>query len=218
MPESSRACATWLAVRQTLLDGGTSRQRSQISSDGTWSTSVSVHLCAGQLRPREVPRDWFRARRHIDVHELEPSEGNQVDQCRSSEAFVEAMVAGASAGAVHFEYSGEDLKLLHLTRNFARCFIERRSYQAFLGTDALTEFQAHFQVPEDARLVRSDENTTELTPDGMFFADSVVGLLGDTSASASAAGQPTTTACVLTWGRATRGRPAPGRAVRLRCP
>jgi coproporphyrinogen III oxidase-like Fe-S oxidoreductase len=178
MPDSAKACTTWLAVRETLLEHGyvqttlTNFERSDVvltprrfvyelasfdpaSHDGIGFGPGAISTFTSLDRRRAIK--WMNAGR--------------------SETYIRTMTADRSAVASRFEYAGEDLKLLHLTRNLARCFIDRTQYKAFFGSDPLTDFSPEFQILEDAKLIRGDEQKTELTPEGMFYADSIAGLL-----------------------------------------
>src|SRR5262249_57666431 len=60
----------------------------------------------------------------------------------------------------------------------ARLSIDGRAYEAWFGDSPLEDFAAHWQVLEDAQLVRrADRARIELTSDGMFYADAIAGLL-----------------------------------------
>lgn len=95
----------------------------------------------------------------------------------TSEGFATALAECGSATATIFHYSRADLKLLHLTRGLARLSIDRATYKHFFGTDPLDDFPTQFDALERARLVRCDAGAIELTPEGMFYADAVAGLL-----------------------------------------
>jgi len=95
----------------------------------------------------------------------------------TSDAFAAAMGAEGAATAAAFDYSLADQRWLHLTRNLARGSIDCAKYECFFGTDPFTDFPSHFPLLEDARLVRCAGQTIDLTPEGMFYADSVAGLL-----------------------------------------
>ncbi len=82
-----------------------------------------------------------------------------------------------SAGDLYFPYGEEDLRLLHLTRTFARLVVSRKVYRDLFGADVTAHFGAALRALGDAGLVSLDDDALRLTPNGMFFADSVVGLL-----------------------------------------
>jgi coproporphyrinogen III oxidase-like Fe-S oxidoreductase len=95
----------------------------------------------------------------------------------TSDAYARDMRDRNSAIGSIFEYTTKDLKLLHLTRNLSRLSIDCSAYELFFGTDLEADFPSCFSALEDARLVRRQGARIELTPEGMFYADAVAGLL-----------------------------------------
>lgn len=76
-----------------------------------------------------------------------------------------------------FVYGEPDLKILHLTRTLPRLEVSRPIYQETFGTDLLADFGPALEALKNAGLVRWSERSLQLTSRGMFFADSVAGLL-----------------------------------------
>lgn len=102
-------------------------------------------------------------------------------------SLVQAMPGGARARATWlavrealldraFDDSPVDLRRLHLTRNLSRLSVDA-AYAGFFGTDLFDDFAAYFEVFAEAGLVTREGHTVGLTPDGMFYADAVAGLL-----------------------------------------
>ncbi len=88
-----------------------------------------------------------------------------------------AMAEDADARTKVFVYGSQDLKVLHLTRTLPRLSVSRNTYKQVYGSDLVSDFQAEWQALESAGLVRVSREMVELTFRGMFFADSVAGLL-----------------------------------------
>lgn len=84
-----------------------------------------------------------------------------------------------ASGAVAkvFDYAGQDLRLLHATRNLAALAIDRARYASFFGTDVVADFAGEWGAASSAGLVQIDDTSVSLTVDGMFHADAVTGLL-----------------------------------------
>lgn len=78
---------------------------------------------------------------------------------------------------LYFPYEEEDLKLLFLTRSLPRLQVERAVYQGLFGADLAEDFGGALAALRAAGVVTVDEAALRLTPRGMFFADSVAGLL-----------------------------------------
>lgn len=95
----------------------------------------------------------------------------------SGETYREAMRTRGDACERYFLYSPLDMRLLHLTRRLARLHVRRETYQNRHRSDLVEDFSSAWRVLEAAELVLLDEHEVRLTDKGMFFADSVVGLL-----------------------------------------
>ena len=64
-----------------------------------------------------------------------------------------------------------------MTRTLARLGVPRATYRALFDTDLSADFGAAIDAIVAAGLATLDAETLRLTPKGMFYADSVVGLL-----------------------------------------
>jgi oxygen-independent coproporphyrinogen-3 oxidase len=76
-----------------------------------------------------------------------------------------------------FHYSPTDLRIFYLTRRLAALRIDRHGYRAFLETDPIDDFPREFEALARERLVRVTGEVIEPTEFGMFYADSIAGLL-----------------------------------------
>lgn len=178
MPSNEKACANWLVVRQALIDRGyvqttlTNFERAEIvvserrfvyeraSFDpATWD--------AIGFGPAAISTFTSKNRRYAIKWMNE----------ETSERFVKAMKVHDHIPPTAFDYSPIDLKLLHLTRNFARMSVDCDAYQAFFGSQPQADFSTQLQILQEARLIQTEDRMIELTKEGMFFADAVVGLL-----------------------------------------
>jgi coproporphyrinogen III oxidase-like Fe-S oxidoreductase len=80
---------------------------------------------------------------------------------------------------LYFPYTAEDLKLLFLTRSLASTRVERDPYRRMFGTELRDDYAQALLAITAAGLAELDEHAFRLTPRGMFFADSVAGLLAE---------------------------------------
>ena len=85
---------------------------------------------------------------------------------------------------LYFPYDAADLRLLYLTRSLARTRLERATYHRLFGADVLDEFGEIFASSTEAGLTNIQADRIELTPEGMFFSDALVGLLAASRAEA----------------------------------
>lgn len=73
--------------------------------------------------------------------------------------------------------SKQDLRLLFTTRHLARLRIPRATYRELFGADLVEHSGPPIEAIEAAGLATLDAEALHLTPRGMFYADSVAGLL-----------------------------------------
>jgi oxygen-independent coproporphyrinogen-3 oxidase len=169
MPGVGAALATWLAVRETLLELGylqttlTNFERADVAQTRRRFVYERASFDPGRydgigFGPGAISTFTTRDRRSA----------TKWINLETSAEFSRAMMERSLAVGSAFDYSPVDLELLHLTRNLARLAIDKV---------ASTSFAPHFQVFEAAGLVHTTDTTIALTPKGMFFADSIAGLL-----------------------------------------
>ena len=101
----------------------------------------------------------------------------------TSRGYSDAMDTHGRASDRRFLYGGTDLRVLHSTRALSALRIERASYRAFFGTDAVNDFTEAFAAAQDRGLVTVDASAVALTPRGMFYADAVAGLVASRRAA-----------------------------------
>jgi oxygen-independent coproporphyrinogen-3 oxidase len=92
-------------------------------------------------------------------------------------AYLDAVNRNGAVWDRRFTYSPRDLRIFHLTRRLAALLIDRDDYFLSFGSDPLEDFPTEFQALEDAQLLRVTSEAIEPTPLGMFYADSIAGLL-----------------------------------------
>jgi oxygen-independent coproporphyrinogen-3 oxidase len=92
-------------------------------------------------------------------------------------AYVAAVNVGGPTWDRAFHYAPADLRIFYLTRRLAALRIVRRGYRALFGTDPIDDFSREFDAFARERLVRVSSVDIEPTELGMFYADSIAGLL-----------------------------------------
>jgi oxygen-independent coproporphyrinogen-3 oxidase len=184
VPDRDMGCSHWLAVRARLLDAGyvqttlTNFERREIATSEKrfiyegCSFDPAVYDALG-FGPGAISTFTDRSRQRAIKWMNEPT----------SDAFVRRWDEGARVVATSFSYARRDLQLLHATRQLARLWIDRAVYDAFFGSDVVADFPPHFELLEDARLVRVTESSVTVTPEGMFYADAIAGLLASARAA-----------------------------------
>lgn len=97
--------------------------------------------------------------------------------CSSGADYRKTMQNSTEAIAHYFLYTPLDMGLLYLTRGFARLEVSAKTYREHCDRDMLADFALAWEALGNAGLVVIEDDAVRLTERGMFFADSVVGLL-----------------------------------------
>jgi oxygen-independent coproporphyrinogen-3 oxidase len=184
MSDAERGALHWLAVRRLLLDSGyvqttlTNFERREIHE-----TPRRFLYEACSFQPARYDALGFGPGAISTFTSRDRRTALKWMNESTSEGYVHARDAGTPVAARGFRYTQEDLKLLHLTRGLALTSLERGAYEDFFGTDLVRDYAHHFRLLEDARLVRVSGGTVSVTPEGMFFADAIAGLLASSRAA-----------------------------------
>ncbi len=91
--------------------------------------------------------------------------------------YLQAVQQGGTVWNRSYEFSSRDLKLLHATRQLAALQINRRRYQAALGSDVVHDYALELETLEREGLLDVTDAAVSLTTRGMFYADSVAAVL-----------------------------------------
>jgi oxygen-independent coproporphyrinogen-3 oxidase len=92
-------------------------------------------------------------------------------------AYVQAVERRGPVWDRQFRYSPWDLRIFYLTRRLAALRIDRMEYFREFESDPLEDFPSEFRALEEAGLICVSSEAVEPTPVGMFYADSIAGLL-----------------------------------------
>lgn len=168
MPRGAQSKETWRALREALLENGyvqttlTNFEREPRFAYERASFDPGTHDGIG-FGPGAISTFTSRSRSHA---------AKWINAGRS-ETYAESRNPIASI----FNYETDDLKLLHVTRNLSRLSIDAAAYERFFGTSLTVDFTEALGALEIAGLVRWRDTSLDLTPEGMFYADAVAGLL-----------------------------------------
>ncbi len=189
LPSPERAFARWLAARAFLLENGYVQ---------TTLTNFELATVVGTPRAFLYERASFTP--HLfdalgfgpaGISTMTARGGGRCVKWQNhdtAEAYQAAIAAHGQAAALRFTYTTLDQKLLHLTRSFAQLSVPRAPYRERFGVDLEDDFPEALAVLSEARLLDdSDPEALRLTPDGMFYADAVAGLLASERARQLAA-------------------------------
>jgi oxygen-independent coproporphyrinogen-3 oxidase len=175
VPPNAEACANWLAVRERLLERG-------------FVQVTLTNFERAELRgtPRSFRYEPYGfSPESYDILGFGPAALNVVQGDRgwlktaNPEGAGDYLAARAKGRAVgRLLALGEwDARLLYLTRKVALLGIDRAAYRARFERDPLQDFGREFTALLEAGLVEETDGRLALTPEGMFYGDTVAGTL-----------------------------------------
>ncbi|WP_437723950.1 radical SAM protein [Sorangium sp. So ce861] len=172
LPSVEQACDSWLAVREALL------QRGYVQATLTNFERADVHATDRRFVYEE--HSFTPAR--YDAIGFGPLSISSFTDLSRRRAVKLARAKSLEAGLwgehdLFFAYDEEDLRLLFLTRTLCRLRVPRAAYRDLFGADVVEHFGEAIEAVEAAGLATLDAEALRLTPRGMFYADSVAGLL-----------------------------------------
>jgi coproporphyrinogen III oxidase-like Fe-S oxidoreductase len=176
LPTNDEAAANWLELRGLLHDLGFHQ---------TTLTNFERDEFRGHDRRFVYEELSFRPDRS-DMIGFGPTGISFADPGRAAvkvinpdgaSAYVAAVERGRPTWDRAFVYGPRDLRIFHLTRRLAALRIDRRDYRASFESDPLDDFPREFAALGRARLVHVTDEAIEPTGLGMFYADSIAGLL-----------------------------------------
>lgn len=186
-PSNESACTNWLALREVLLE------------DGFVQTTLTNFE---RLEVNQSPRrfEYERMSYALESYDaigfgpagisffLDPATKRAVKWINATTAvdYAELVSRRGRAERRSFTYDETDLRLLFLTRRLATAGMLRADYRALFDTDPIDDFGEEWALAHEASLVHIDEQSVSLTARGMFYADSVAGLLAQRKAAALA--------------------------------
>jgi oxygen-independent coproporphyrinogen-3 oxidase len=176
LPTNEQAAGNWLTLREMLLDLGFHQ---------TTLTNFEREEFRGHDRRFVYEELSFRPDRY-DMIGFGPTGISfaapglatvKVMNPDAASSYIAAVDRRRPAWDRAFAYGPLELRIFHLTRRIAALQINRLDYQSFFRSDPLDDFPREFQAMEEAGLVRVADGSIEPTPIGMFYADSIAGLL-----------------------------------------
>lgn len=178
LPTNDEAEENWLVLRQSLLQAGY-RQT-------TLTNFEREEVCDSQ-RGYQYERMSFQPDRYNMLgfgpagisYAATSQYGLKTLNPESSSEYLQAVHAGPPVWNRYYAYRQTDVKLLHITRYLAGLQISRAGYRSAHGSDLVADFPEEFAALQHARLIRITDEFVQPTPRGMFYADSIAGLLAD---------------------------------------
>jgi oxygen-independent coproporphyrinogen-3 oxidase len=173
MPDNDEACANWLALRARLLEHG--------YVQSTLTNFERADVAAGPRRFRYEPASFSVERTDgLGIGPLSISTFVNFDERRGIKLLRRkgGQHTGPWSGEdLMFRYDEGGLRALFLTRGLAKTRIDGAVYEALFRSKLADDLREPLEALRAESLVSASEADVELTPRGMFYADSVVALL-----------------------------------------
>lgn len=170
LPSNTDAAANWLFCRQALLEAG----------------YTQTTLTNFERTPRfQYERCSFRPDQY-DALGVGPgaistfSDGQHWTKwlgAEDADAYCARVARGGWQPEQWFAYGDMDARLLWLTRQLAGLSINRAAYSSQFGQDVLDDFAPAMDALQAQHLIAVTETQVCPTPLGMFFADTIAGVL-----------------------------------------
>jgi oxygen-independent coproporphyrinogen-3 oxidase len=178
MNDTQTGCRHWLEVRQLLLDSGyVQTTLTNFERHDVHATERRFVYERASFAPQTYDALGFGAGAISTFTSRDCRSAVKWMNAETADAFVQAVSATGHAASRSFFYTRPDMQLLIMTRQLAALAIDRADYTAMMGSDAVTDFPRYFETFEEAGLLHIEPARISLTPEGMFFADAVAGLL-----------------------------------------
>ena len=185
LPDMATAFANWRALRELLLELGfvqatlTNFERAEVHAS---SRRFVYEACS--FDPGVYDGVGFGPEAISCFSSPNGQSGVKWINASDSEVYRKSIAAHGQAPALLHEYDDVDMRLLHLTRSLPLLSISRAPHRDRFGIDLVEEFAGEIAALSEAGLVAVGPDRLALTVAGMFFADSVAGLLAWVRASA----------------------------------
>ena len=180
LPENEKACENWLVLRQDLLDRGyrqttlTNFERREFEHDPRQYRYESVSFEADHCQVLGYGPGG--------ISYVTAPDGHSALKTMNPEGSTQYVKTARSEGPVwdrYYEYDFQDLKLLHLTRRLAALSLKKEDYRLRFGGDPQEDFGDELALLIEKGLLVDEGETIVPTPRGMFYADSIAGLLAE---------------------------------------
>lgn len=98
----------------------------------------------------------------------------------SSAEYLQAVRSGRPVWNRYFRYQAADKEILHLTRRLAALQIETERFRQAFGMSVWDRYSEPLELLAAEGLITWNDDAIAVTPRGMFYADSIAGLLTET--------------------------------------
>lgn len=167
LPSVDEAVENWLALREALLAAGyvqttlTNFERADVLADDRRFVYEQLSFSPAQVDG-------------LGIGPLSISTFVELERRRAVKLY-----CGLDDGDLYFPYEPVDVELLYLTRSLPRMRWSAAEYRRVFASELESAHGEVIAAVVEAGLAERDDDGLGLTPRGMFFADSIAGLLAE---------------------------------------
>ena len=180
LPGNIEAAENWLALREHLLANGfrqttlTNFERAELADDPRRYRYEPISFESDQCRVLGFGPSGISFSATPDSRRALKTMNPE-----SSAEFLQRVHGDGISWNRFFHYQAQDLEVLHFTRRIASLQIDKQAFSRRFGPLAWDTYGDKFDALIEEQLLKHADDVYALTPRGMFFADSIAGLLAE---------------------------------------
>ncbi|RKZ53170.1 MAG: hypothetical protein DRR16_11980 [Candidatus Parabeggiatoa sp. nov. 3] len=172
------ACEHWLTLRERLLQAGfIQTSLTNFEARKIHKTSRRYEYENAVYSPERYDTLGFGTSGIHYLSNFQQKQALKLLNFTQSSDYEKAIEERGKGWAHFFSYGSHDLKIFYLTRKIAMLDINIAAYKSLFSTQPQDDFPMEFEALQNTQLIKVKKNHIQLTPVGMFYADSVAGLL-----------------------------------------
>ncbi|MFX0063790.1 MAG: radical SAM protein [Candidatus Hermodarchaeota archaeon] len=178
IPNNTVACENWLALRETMLNAGfVQNSLTNFTHQGVHKTDHRYIYEELGFQPDKHDVLGFGSSGICYFSNFREKQALKLQSHTQSTSYIQAIQERGRGWTKSFLYDLRDLKIFYLTRGIASLGIDISAYKSYFGTSPQEDFPTEFQALRNAQLLNFENGKILLTPTGMFYADTIAGLL-----------------------------------------
>ncbi|MFX0095229.1 MAG: radical SAM protein, partial [Candidatus Hodarchaeota archaeon] len=178
LPNNTLACENWLSLREIMLNAGfVQTSLTNFTHRSILKTMRRYMYEELGFQPEKYDALGFGPSGICYLSNFREKQTLKLQSHTQSTSYTKAIQERGRGWAKSFFYNISDLKIFYLTRGIAMLGIDIATYKSHFGMSPHKDFPTEFQALQDAQLINIKNDKILLTPSGMFYADSIAGLL-----------------------------------------
>ena len=178
LPTNEVACKNWIALRKRMLRNFEQRSLTNFERKKRWFRNRKPFLYEEYgFRPVTWDVHGYGSSGISLLCDWKRKRGVKHFNHTTSVGYRQAVRQTGSGHSSSFEYGYRDMLILYLTRAVARLGCDLGEYRKLFGEGGAQLFGQELEALKENGLVRFEKNRMIVTPKGMFYGDTIAGLL-----------------------------------------